>query len=94
MKSVEHVIDSMERKLVDMEQRYFTTRKDSMKPNTLSYNHVVRGVLSGPRAADRAQWYLNRMERTEDRALVMVTDEDPDKDEALPMTTVFADEVT
>lgn len=94
MGSVNEVLNAMELKLLEMEERYFQSGKESLKPDILSYNHVVRGVIGGPNGAERAEWYLRRMERTEDRYLGIVTDEEDTDEDTLPITTVFADEVT
>jgi hypothetical protein len=95
MKSRKEVADAMEAKLVQMEESYHSTRKERFRPNVLSYNHVLRALIlqgTGESTVERVQWYLRRMEYTEDLALGNLQDSD-ERNEQLPPTTAFADAI-
>ena len=106
MGSVQEVVKSMEQKLEEMEQIYFTSKDEFVKPNKESYIAVLRAILEdGENSADRIQWYLRRMERAEDLDLGTIhgnrrgenvlnenEDEHENDRELLPLTAMYADE--
>ena len=97
MTSRKQVADAMEAKLVEMEERYHSTQRERFRPNVFSYNHVLRALIlqgSGESNCERVQWYLRRMEQTEDRALGQRNETDEHKhNEQLPPTAAYADTI-
>lgn len=102
--SRKEVADAMEAKLLEMEERFYSTRDERVRPNVFSYNHVLRALIlqgTGESTVDRVLWYLRRMERTEDDALEKLQgatpndgDDDDDDDAGLPPTTAFVDAIS
>lgn len=71
IRSPHKVVLAMEEKLSQMENSYFETKDENLRPNTLSYNHVLRVVYiqdpdSELSTSKRIRCYLDRMEQTED----------------------------
>ena len=102
--SRKEVADAMEAKLLEMEERFSSTRDEKVRPNVFSYNHVLRALIlqgTGESTVDRVLWYLRRMERTEDGALEKLQgatsndgDDGDDDDAGLPPTTAFVDAIS
>jgi len=105
--SRKEVADAMEAKLLEMEERFYSTRDERVRPNVFSYNHVLRALIlqgTGESTVDRVLWYLRRMEQTEDRALEKSQGTasndggggggDDDDDAGLPPTTAFVDAIS
>eukprot|EP00554_Chaetoceros_debilis_P007409 CAMPEP_0194072582 /NCGR_PEP_ID=MMETSP0149-20130528/290_1 /TAXON_ID=122233 /ORGANISM="Chaetoceros debilis, Strain MM31A-1" /LENGTH=1273 /DNA_ID=CAMNT_0038752479 /DNA_START=363 /DNA_END=4187 /DNA_ORIENTATION=+ len=102
MKSIDEVLSKMEELLQEME----CESDPSFQPDIISYNHVIgtlartntgkgteksAGNRSCMEACDRAEWYLRRMELSED--LTDGTGDGGDDEDLLP-TTAFADTTT
>jgi len=71
-----------------------TNTQESLKPDECSYNTIIAALArlnNVPFARERADWYLQRMERTEDEDLGRSLEQDHD---TFPRTTAYADTVT
>lgn len=94
LQSIDNVISHMEETVAQMEKIYQETKRESLKPNVNTYNLVI-GALSrssSSNSPNRAEWYLRRMEKTEDVDLkIFVEDEDDCSLEDLPLATAYAD---
>ena len=88
----------MEAKLTQMENTYFETKDENLRPNTLSYNHVLRVLYiqnpdSKVSTSDKIRYYLDRMEQTEDFDLDPKTF-DTTNDSSFRSTTAYADVIS
>ena len=65
--SVQDIIHHMEQILESMEHSYKQTKNESIKPDTITYNHILGALARGyvPDASLKAQHYLERMEKFE-----------------------------
>lgn len=86
--SVQEIIHHMEKILNDMETKYKNTKNESIRPDTITYNHVLGALARGydPDASLKAQHYLKRMEKFESLSLDIPKDglDQNDNDDILP----------
>jgi len=71
LQSAQDITHQMETILADMEHEYQTTKTESIKPDIITYNHILGALARGyvPDASLKAQHYLERMEQFESMSL-------------------------
>ena len=99
IRSPHKVVLAMEEKLRQMENSFFETKDENLRPNTLSYNHILRVLYiqnpdSNLSTSDRIRSYLDRMEQTEDFDLESKTFDTTSSSFGSTRTAAYADVIS